>query len=615
MRSTRRLWLMFGGGVTVLAAVLIWVTLSVIRLEGAEVEARAGAAHQEQVRLALWRMDSWLTPLLAREAARPYFEYSSYYPQERAYTRMLQPLDSQEVLTASPLLSFASDIFTLHFQATADGTFSSPQVPQGRQLDLAVQTCIGPEAAQASDARLESLGSLVGYADLAAAVARSEGRLADLDAIPRLDDRGADPGSPDSETLRESGRAQTTSALPPAQFYEVQSTLNKLELSKRAKQARQATSNVLDDAQVIAPAGLPDPAAGQALADVGPLVPLWLDAGDGLLYVRQVSLGDARLVQGFSVDWPVLQEQLLAEVRDLMPEALLRPVDDERSDGEGRELATVPALLVTPVPAAAGLQGMSPLRWALVLGWIAAGLAAGAVGHTVRASLALSERRSRFVSSVTHELRTPLTTFRMYSEMLAEGMVSDEARRQEYLNTLRDESDRLSRLVENVLAYARLEEGRSPLKTERSTVAELLDDIRPTLERRASDGDMQLVVNPGEATGWGVETDPTAVGQVLFNLVDNAAKYAAAAADRRIELSAELRDQRLVLSVRDHGPGVQREAQRTVFEAFERRAPDAVPGVGLGLALSRALARELGGELSLDRSCVDGCRFEFSLPV
>lgn len=310
----------------------------------------------------------------------------------------------------------------------------------------------------------------------------------------------------------------------------------------------------------------------------------------------------------------MLREQLLAEVRDLLPDARLLPVEDDGPNDEGLELATVPARLEAAAPRMAGVGGMSPVRWALLLGWLAAGLAVLAVGHTVRASLALSERRSRFASSVTHELRTPLTTFRMYSEMLADGMV-DEGRRQEYLDTLREESDRLSRLVENVLSYSRLEEGRMPLRAQRSTVGELLESLRPTLARRASDAGMSLVLSAEDASEREVETDATAVGQVLFNLVDNAAKYAAGAADARIELGAVFRDGHLVLSVRDHGPGVTPEAQRTIFEAFERRAPDAVPGVGLGLALSRALARELGGELSLDRSCRDGCRFEFKLPT
>ena len=117
----------------------------------------------------------------------------------------------------------------------------------------------------------------------------------------------------------------------------------------------------------------------------------------------------------------------------------------------------------------------------------------------------------------------PLTTFRMYSEMLAEDIVTDPEQRRVYLETLKDESDRLSRLVENVLCYARLEDGRYRGRRERITVAALLDHVAPVLARRAAGCGMQLTITPAEA---GVEVDPDAIAQILFNLVDNACKYA-----------------------------------------------------------------------------------------
>ena len=111
------------------------------------------------------------------------------------------------------------------------------------------------------------------------------------------------------------------------------------------------------------------------------------------------------------------------------------------------------------------------LWWALLIGWGGAFLAVAAAAALLHGVMTLSERRAAFVSSVTHELRTPLTTFRMYAEMLANGMVPDAARRQEYYETLQRESERLTLLVENVLAYARLERGRKPQGQDRVTVA------------------------------------------------------------------------------------------------------------------------------------------------
>ena len=107
------------------------------------------------------------------------------------------------------------------------------------------------------------------------------------------------------------------------------------------------------------------------------------------------------------------------------------------------------------------------------MGWGAVLFAVLAAAVLLHGVMTLSERRAAFVSSVTHELRTPLTTFRMYAEMLARGMVPDAERRQEYYETLQSESERLTLLVENVLAYARLERGRKPQAQDRVTMVAL----------------------------------------------------------------------------------------------------------------------------------------------
>jgi signal transduction histidine kinase len=616
MKALRRWWLLFGAGAVALTAVLAWVSVVVLDLERAEHAARDRGAHQERVRLGLWRMDSWLAPQLAREAARPYFEYASYYPQDRAYTRMLQRIDAQDVLVASPLLTFASDVFPLHFQVDAEGTFSSPQRPFGRQLDLALQTCVSADVPESQGDRLAVLFHQVTYEELLASTARSEGRLSRLDeAAPVVEasearSRSADDGA--YSALLPPGKAE------PQQ--DEQTWLNKKELGKRAQTVQSATSNVapgsfenslpMPSVQTLGDQ-LPPPVA--ASVDVGPLVPVWYDDGQRLLYARRVEVDDDVLMQGVTVDWPVLRERLLAEVDDLLPEATLTPVLESAQDDDAL-LATTPVVLDTPAPDTTGPEGMTPARWTLALGWVAVILAVAAAGHTVRSSLELGERRSRFASAVTHELRTPLTTFRMYSEMLADGMITDEATRTEYLGTLRDESERLSRLVENVLEYARLEEGRTESRAAATSVGELLDGLAPALRRRSEEVGQTLELDAGQAAGQVLSCDATIVGQVLFNLVDNAAKYAADAQDRRVHIAAETAGAALHLLVSDHGPGVSDAARATVFEAFERNAPDAVPGVGLGLALSRGLARRLGGDLLLD-TVDEGARFRLVLPL
>ncbi|MHC4820872.1 MAG: sensor histidine kinase, partial [Planctomycetota bacterium] len=303
---------------------------------------------------------------------------------------------------------------------------------------------------------------------------------------------------------------------------------------------------------------------------------------------------------------------------DLLPGATLEPVPETAlaDDMTGLVLATVPVALVPPPLAATGTDPWSPGRMAVLITWIAvlASLLAGAL--TLRTAIETAEKRRRFTSAVTHELRTPLTTFRMYTEMLAEDMV-DEAKRREYLRTLQDESARLGALVENVLTYARLEEGRAPARRQPVPFGELMDRLRPTLERRVADADGILAVETKGDADAVLRVDSDAVSQILFNLVDNACKYGREGGAAAVTLSADAGSGTLRFRVADRGPGVPSKHRSGVFKPFDRGdrgAGDAVQGVGLGLALARGLARELGGDLRLEDSPA-GATFVLELPA
>jgi signal transduction histidine kinase len=206
----------------------------------------------------------------------------------------------------------------------------------------------------------------------------------------------------------------------------------------------------------------------------------------------------------------------------------------------------------------------------------------------------------------------------MYSEMLAEGMVDDADKRQIYLETLRDESGRLSALVENVLAYARLEEGRAPPRPVPTTAGDLVNQVVGHLRQRAEAAGMSLSVENEVPRETPLAVDMEVVGQILANLVDNACKYAAGADDRTIHLVGRVEDGALALGVRDHGPGVGPQHAKAIFSPFDRGARgggDATPGVGLGLALARGQARDLGGDLVLESCGPDGACFKLTLPV
>jgi signal transduction histidine kinase len=202
--------------------------------------------------------------------------------------------------------------------------------------------------------------------------------------------------------------------------------------------------------------------------------------------------------------------------------------------------------------------------------------------------------------------------------MLSEGMVPDAAQRQQYLQTLRIEADRLAHLVENVLQYARLERGRPGKRREQASLAQLLDRCHSRLADRAQQAAMKLEFKIAESSrGVTLATDPAAVEQILFNLVDNACKYAAQAADKRIHVETQIEPGLVRIAVRDHGPGIAAAGRKKLFRPFSKSVHEAAstaPGVGLGLALSRRLAADLGGRLVLESPEDGGAAFVLTLP-
>lgn len=600
MRRTLPIWLALAACIALAGGALAWLSVTAVRLERAEAEGRARALVEERVRLALWRMDGRLAGLLAQESTRAVDAWAPFYVPAHAFDAEGRPATAR---IASPLLFGTPEGVRLHFTFTGAGPLGSPQVPRGEQRALASTAGVTRE-------RLEESGAL----------------LMELEA--RLERRvllELDPGVPSAEVVVAVREEQRTVPTPGASvpIEELAQQQNVAEFNRRHFQAMgNAGFMDFDPEPPEKPQSAPPPTRKVAVrkADarevrVSPLTPVW--AGDELLLVRRVERGPGEVeVQGAWLDWPRIQTLLLAEVTDLLPGAVL-----ERVEGGGgalleRRLASLPVRLV-PGAVPAELGASTALAWSLGVAWAAVILALVAVGFLLFGALSLSERRAAFVSAVTHELRTPLTTFRMYAEMLAEGMVADEAQRQGYYATLQRESNRLAHLVENVLTYARLERRRAPKGTESVELGTFLQDNLLRAEERAQEAGMSLVLELDEALDAApVRVEPSAAEQVLFNLVDNACKYAREAEDRRIHLRAERRGSRIAILVADHGPGISRADARHLFEPFSKsseRAAESGPGVGLGLALSRRLARALGGELRYEGAPGQGAVFAFLL--
>ena len=121
MRRARATWLLFAAGLIVALAGLGWVTAAALDLDRREAASRTRADREESIRLALWRMDSAASPLVAAESARPYFLYSAFYPAQGAYTAMFQNIAPGRVRIASPLLTHRDPLVKLHFQIAEEG--------------------------------------------------------------------------------------------------------------------------------------------------------------------------------------------------------------------------------------------------------------------------------------------------------------------------------------------------------------------------------------------------------------------------------------------------------------------------------------------------------------
>ncbi|RQP05560.1 MAG: histidine kinase [Paracoccus sp. BP8] len=227
----------------------------------------------------------------------------------------------------------------------------------------------------------------------------------------------------------------------------------------------------------------------------------------------------------------------------------------------------------------------------------------------------LDQLKDDFMSSVTHELRTPLTSIRALTELMLDTPDIQPQEREEFLNIILSESERLSRLVNQVLDLAKIESGMAEWhNTEVDMKALVAAALRSTAELFRERGAEVLADLPDRVPA--VLADPDRVTQVLVNLLSNAAKFVPEGRGR-VEVALRQRGDELVVTVRDNGPGVAPEDQAAVFDKFRQggEAGNRPPGTGLGLPISRQIVVNLGGRMWLDSQPGQGACFAFSLPL
>jgi signal transduction histidine kinase len=251
------------------------------------------------------------------------------------------------------------------------------------------------------------------------------------------------------------------------------------------------------------------------------------------------------------------------------------------------------------------------------LGLLLVVIVAGMVAtlRVMRRESEMARLKADLVANVSHDLKTPLSVIRMFGETLEMGRVADEPTRREYYRVITRESERLSRLIENVLDFSRIEDGRRRYTMVPTPVEPL---VRETLEAFAYPLQQQgfavkLSIPPDLPE---VPMDADAVGQALANLVDNAIKYSGE--QREIAIEVRVEDPWVALVVADQGIGVPRDEQERIFEKFYRVGRSDTQGrrgSGVGLALVRHVVEAHRGRVTVESWPGEGSRFTLRLPL
>ncbi len=378
-------------------------------------------------------------------------------------------------------------------------------------------------------------------------------------------------------------------------------------------------------------------------SEVDPFEFSLLDSGHFIVF-RKVWRNDERYIQGFLINQDELVRQSigepflgtsLANMSSLIvafDDNVLHTFDGSNNSGllfaEDFDNALLyRSRLTAPLNSLElifSVNGLAPGAGAGILGWVTLVLAIVFVGGFMvlyrlgRSQIQLARQQQDFVSAVSHELKTPLTSIRMYGEMLKEGWADDE-KRQSYYEFIHDESERLSRLISNVLQLARITRNEPNFDMQPTTVGELMSTIESKIASQVERAGFELNIVRDDRTNEAViQVDQDCFAQIVINLVDNAIKFSKDAEQKRIDIACQLtKNNEVLFSVRDYGPGIPKDQMQKIFELFYRSESELTRetvGTGIGLAIVHQLTLAMSG--SVDMVNVEpGAEFRLTFPV
>ena len=270
------------------------------------------------------------------------------------------------------------------------------------------------------------------------------------------------------------------------------------------------------------------------------------------------------------------------------------------------------------------INGLPPGPGATVIGWLTLVLASVFLGgfyvlyRLGLSQISLARQQQDFVSAVSHELKTPLTSIRMYGEMLKEGWAEPE-KQQQYYEFIHDESERLTRLISNVLQLANITRNEPQFDLKPVGVGELMNQIEAKISSQVQRAGFELRFQKDEkADKATINIDDDCFAQIIINLVDNAIKFSKDAEEKRIGITSKLTsDNKVMFAVRDFGPGVSKNQMKKIFKLFYRAESELTRetvGTGIGLAIVHQLSAAMNGKVDVINQ-EPGAEFRVSFPA
>jgi len=235
--------------------------------------------------------------------------------------------------------------------------------------------------------------------------------------------------------------------------------------------------------------------------------------------------------------------------------------------------------------------------------------------QNVNNEMRLSKMKSYFMSTVSHEFKSPLTSIRQMAEMLVDGRVSSPEKQLKYHTSILQQSERLSHLIDNILDFSKMEEGKKIFRFEKADIASVVKDIVESFQYHTAGQGFEIILSIPETVPE-IVFDREAMEQVMHNLLDNACKYSGTSGKIDVSLWSEMKD--IIISVRDYGIGIRKEDHDKIFSRFYRAGEEltqTVKGSGIGLTIVKQIVEAHNGQITLESSPGQGSIFSVRLPA